>query len=102
MGLEPVNSHHGTWISQLNSIIRPISFNHDLKNVTIICTTVTAPVENNQLGTEFGSQGMLVGIIPTITSLGGLLALHISARDFGLIFKYSSQEIHDHHGLLVR
>ena len=88
----PVEFHHST--NQFQS--------HDLKNVTIICTTVTAPVENNQLGTEFGSQGMLVGIIPTITSLGGLLALHISARDFGLIFKYSSQEIHDHHGLLVR
>ena len=31
---------------------------------------------------------MLVGIIPTITSLGGLLALRISARDFGLILLY--------------
>ena len=50
-----------------------------LKNVTIVHTT--APVQNNQLGTEFRSQGMLVGIVPTITSLGVLLALHISARD---------------------
>ena len=50
-----------------------------LKNVTIVHTT--APVQNNQLGTEFRSQGMLVGIVPTITSLGVLLALRISARD---------------------
>ena len=55
------------------------------KNVTIIY--ITAPVQNNQLGTEFGSQVMLVGIVPTITSLGELLAPRISAREFRLIFK---------------
>ena len=79
--------------NQLVSITR-------LKNVTTAYNT--APVQNNQLGTEFGSRGMLVGIVPTITSLGGLLTPHISAREFRLIFKYSSQEIHDHHGLLAR
>ena len=39
------------------------------------------PVQTNQLGTGFGSQGLLVGIVPTVTPLGELLALHISARD---------------------
>ena len=60
---------------------------------------ITAPVQNNQLGTEFGSRGMWW--VPTVTSLDGLLAPHISARDIRLILKYSSQEIHDHHGLLA-
>ena len=60
MGPDPVISHHGTRISWSNSIIRPININH------------------NQPGTEFRSH---VGIIPTISSLGELLALHISARD---------------------
>ena len=39
------------------------------------------PVQTNQLGTGFGSQGQLVGIVPNVTPLGELLALHISARD---------------------
>ena len=39
------------------------------------------------------------GIVLTVTSLCGLLAPCISAREFRLISKYSSQEIHDHHGL---
>ena len=50
-----------------------------LKNVTTVW--ITAPVQNNQLGTGFGSRGILVGIVPTVTPLGKLLALHISARD---------------------
>ena len=85
--------------SRISSFDQSVSITK-LKNVTVVY--IKAAVQNNQLGTEFGSQGMLEGIVPAITSLGELLALHISARDFGLIFKYSSQEIHDHHGLLAR
>ena len=38
------------------------------------------PVQNNQLGTGFGSRGIVVGIVPTVTPLGELLAPRISAR----------------------
>ena len=38
------------------------------------------PVQNNQPGTGFGSQGILVRIIPTVTPLGKLPALCIGAR----------------------
>ena len=84
--------------SQFASCSQSISI-LQLKIGTVICTM--APVDSNQLGTGKWIPCDMVGIIPTITLLCGLLALHIGAREFRLISKYSSQEIHDHHGLLA-
>ena len=42
--------------------------------------THVPPVQNNQPGTGFGSQGKSVGLGPSVTLLGYLPALHIGAR----------------------
>ena len=42
-----------------------------------------APVNSNQLGTGKQIPCDVVEIVPTVTLLCGLLALHISARDLG-------------------
>ena len=56
-----------------------------------------APVDSNQLGTEKWIPWNMVGIVPTITLICGLLAPCMGARDIRLlIFKHLTIIINDH------
>ena len=71
----PRQTSHFPSCDQLISIIQP-------KIRTIIHTM--APVNSNRLGTGKQIPCNVVGIVPTVTLLGGLLAPCIGARDLGL------------------
>ena len=73
MGTDPVNSHHGTWISQSNSINSTYRHpSHDFKCHRHIDN---CPSPEQSTWDWIQIAGILVGIVPTITPLCKPLAL---------------------------
>ena len=75
MGTDPVDSHHGTWISQLNSINSTNRYSsHDLK---CHCRTDICP---QSITINLGLESEIGQARPTVTPLGWLPASCIGAR----------------------
>ena len=72
--------------------IRPIRINRMTKNATAAHTCASSPKQSTRDWIRIPGE---IGWARPVRHAWVLEAL------FGLIFKYSSQEINDHHGLLV-